>query len=123
MAAGLVTRGEHGYTITEKGRSYLKLYSELTSLFSISTSGGAVLDPALVQKASDLVDLVRRTDKEKGLLKLEGRSRTVLHAAAYYILANREAMQFTLYDASRLFGVSVTPVRNAKKLIEELLPA
>jgi hypothetical protein len=122
LAADLLAKDERGYATTEKGKAFLRLYAELKSMFSIGTLGSALLDPALVQRASDLVETVRRVDREKGLLKLEGRPSTALEAAAYYILANREAMPFTLYDASRLFGVSITPVRNAKKLIEELLP-
>ena len=122
MAAGLLTKDEGGYATSEKGKEYMKLYQQLMALFSIGSGGSAILDPALLQRSSDLVDLVKKMDREKGFLRLEGRGRTALQAAAYYILANREAMPFTLYDASRLFGVSVTPVRNAKKLIDELLP-
>ena len=122
LAADLLTKDESGYATTEKGKAFLKLYGELKAMFSISAVETAVLDPALVQRASDLVKSVRKIDREKGLLKLEGRPKTALQAAAYYLLANHEAMPFTLYDASRLFGVSITPVRNAKKLIEGLLP-
>ena len=122
MAADLLVKNEDGYATTEKGKAYLKTYGGLKSMFSFSPSGGAVLDPALVQRASELVDVVKKDDKERGLLKLEGRTRVALQAAAYYMLANREGIPFTLYNASRLFGVSITPIRRAKRLIEELLP-
>jgi predicted transcriptional regulator len=122
MAADLIAKTDEGYATTEKGKAYLKLYAELKSLFSISAGGSALLDPALVQKASDLVDVIKKADRDEGLFRLEGRSRMALQAATYYVLANRGGMPFTLYDASRLFGVSITPIRMAKKLIEEQLP-
>jgi predicted transcriptional regulator len=122
MAAGLIAKTDEGYATTEKGRAYLKVYAELKSMFSLSAGGGALLDPALVKKASDLIDVVKKADRDQGLFTLEGRSRMTLQAAAYYILARREAMPFTLYDASRLFGVSITPIRMAKKLIDDLIP-
>jgi predicted transcriptional regulator len=55
LAADLLAKDERGYATTEKGKAFLKLYAELKSMFSIGPLGNAVLDPALVQKASDLV--------------------------------------------------------------------
>jgi predicted transcriptional regulator len=123
IASGLIEKREDGFATTDKGRRYARVYGELMSMLSMGSPGFTILDPALVQKASDLVESARRADRERGALVLQGRTSLVLQAAAYYVLARREEMPFTLYDASRLFGVSVTPVRKAKKLLEGFLPS
>ena len=123
IASGLIERREDGFATTDKGRRYTRVYHELISLVSMGSPGFTILDPALVRKASDSVESARRMDRERGTLVLQGKTSPVLQAAAYYILAKREEMPFTLYDASRLFGVSITPVSKARKLLEELLPS
>jgi predicted transcriptional regulator len=118
-ASGLLQESDGTFSTTIRGQRFLSLYAELSSL-----AGQPVLKRSvngrILTEAKEWVYRLKQMDKNMGTLLLQGRSRTVLDAAAYYIVSKRSGQEVTLYDVSRLFQVSVNAISQARKTIENL---
>lgn len=115
--AGLIMVLDGRYSCTTKGARFLALYSEMGMILGNQKTRPQA-DRSLLNRAREYSLRLKDVDKASGKLLLQGRSRSVLDATAYYVIANSEGRKVTLSDASRVFNVSVNAIGRTKKLLE-----
>lgn len=118
---GMIEREGEKYKVTSRGEEFLWHYGQLARLMGRPARFSPVMYPKLLERAKLLVDDAKKKDVEERHFKLLGRTSSVLTAAAYCIVAEEGGANQTLYDISRLFGVSSTSIGNVKKLIKEVM--
>ncbi|MEM0118333.1 MAG: winged helix-turn-helix domain-containing protein [Conexivisphaerales archaeon] len=119
VETGLLDKGEFGFSTTAKGERFLALYSELYSMIGQQVLRRTI-DEKLLSQAKDYVYALKQKDREKGSLLLEGKSRKVLDATAYLLLAYRAGVEISMAELSRLFHVSPNSISRMKRLVQRL---
>ncbi len=119
LDSGLLERTDYGFKTTPKGDRFLALYSELYSMIG-SQVIRRTIDERLLANAKDYAYRLKQNDKEKGFLLLEGKSKKVLDATCYYIVAKKEGIKISISELSRLFHVSPNSISRMKKIISKV---
>lgn len=114
--SGLLEKTEYGFKTTLKGERFLALYSELYSMVGQQVVRKTI-DERLLGLAKEYSYQLKQKDREKGYLLLEGKSKKVIDATSYYIIAQREGVKISLAEIARLFHVSPNSVSRMKKIM------
>ena len=114
--SGLLEKNEYGFKTTPKGERFLALYSELYSMVGQQVVRKTI-DERLLSLAKEHSYKLKQKDRETGFLLLEGKSKKVIDATSYYIIAQKEGIKVSLAEIARLFHVSPNSVSRMKKIL------
>lgn len=118
ISLGLLEKEGRYYRTSRKGKEFLKVYWRMKELLGEVKEEGEV-EPEVMEEAKRIVEAVKEKDLREKRLKLQGRSRKGILAAAYYIAAKKRGLKVSCERLSLMFNVSANTIRSILKIMKE----